>query len=533
VSQPTLALWLVLVSCIAGLSANGPVWDEDEAAYAGFGRTMVRTGDWVVPTFPFSRIHRKAPFHFWSVAASFRVLGESNWALRLPNWVAFALLLLTLWKGLGRLASDEEAKFTALVQGSTLLVLALLRVSVTDAWLLLFTTWAVLGVARAVSEPGWRANVMLWGGVSLGVLTKGPPVLIVAGGVWLTLAAFHPQRRRLVSTHPWLFLPLALVPMALWVWATWQRDSGALATFLWEWYVAKRVGGSVLGQKGWPGYHAVVLAVCYLPFLPSLVPALGALRQTWRQSSTMVLLAWLLWGWLFFEFMSSKLPTYSLAAQPALSLLVARQFANRLPASRLMATSIAALAWLALVATAVAWPTIVHGWPQVASLSLGIAAAITGLVLASTLSLAAVAMWRGWAATAMGAQLYAWPSTFVCALLLVLPTLDASPLKGIQHGVAAWVGETAKAVVWVEDPAQRQPSLPLAVQRRFEQSVVVDDPAAARDALPAVVFTDDGGRAALEALGVDFSRAESVSWWDTDHNLRVRTMWILPPPQVR
>ena len=40
------------------------LWDEDEAAYAGFAQQMLDSGDWVNPAYQWSSIHRKPPLHF-------------------------------------------------------------------------------------------------------------------------------------------------------------------------------------------------------------------------------------------------------------------------------------------------------------------------------------------------------------------------------------------------------------------------------------------------------------------------------------
>ncbi len=47
-------LAIVLVAGIAALAlgtTQAPLWDEDEPRFAVIARTMVETGDWVVPVF--------------------------------------------------------------------------------------------------------------------------------------------------------------------------------------------------------------------------------------------------------------------------------------------------------------------------------------------------------------------------------------------------------------------------------------------------------------------------------------------------
>jgi 4-amino-4-deoxy-L-arabinose transferase-like glycosyltransferase len=65
---------LVIVNAFVR-NASTPLWDQDEAAYAGFARRMIETGNWVVPEFMWSEPHRKPPFLFWSIAVSFKLFG--------------------------------------------------------------------------------------------------------------------------------------------------------------------------------------------------------------------------------------------------------------------------------------------------------------------------------------------------------------------------------------------------------------------------------------------------------------------------
>ncbi len=50
-NRPTLIVILGSLATLAMATAPAPLWDEDEARFAAIARTMVETGDWVVPTF--------------------------------------------------------------------------------------------------------------------------------------------------------------------------------------------------------------------------------------------------------------------------------------------------------------------------------------------------------------------------------------------------------------------------------------------------------------------------------------------------
>ena len=67
------------------------LWDDDEAAYAGFALRMIETGDWVNPDYFWSDVHRKTPFHFWTIAISYLIFGVNEFAVRVPAALAVVI----------------------------------------------------------------------------------------------------------------------------------------------------------------------------------------------------------------------------------------------------------------------------------------------------------------------------------------------------------------------------------------------------------------------------------------------------------
>jgi 4-amino-4-deoxy-L-arabinose transferase-like glycosyltransferase len=65
------------------LGATG-LWDNDETIYSSIAREMAVRGDWIVPTFNGSLFPEKPPLVYWLMMVSFKVLGVSEFAARLP-----------------------------------------------------------------------------------------------------------------------------------------------------------------------------------------------------------------------------------------------------------------------------------------------------------------------------------------------------------------------------------------------------------------------------------------------------------------
>ena len=214
---------------LIGLVWNGgALWDQDEAAYAGFAKRMLDSGNWLIPDFIWSEPHRKPPLHFWHIALSFKLFGVNTFALRLPSALFLWASYLLVYDWVRRALNAQTALLTVMVLSTTLLLPVLGKVSVTDSTLLFFETACAVALWHVLYRPGSRRWVWIfWGALALALLVKGPPVLLFTG-VLLPLLWLHPQRQNLWALKPWWYGPLALFPCAAWAYLTVQQDGGTL-----------------------------------------------------------------------------------------------------------------------------------------------------------------------------------------------------------------------------------------------------------------------------------------------------------------
>ena len=86
-----IALWLLIyVSAIF----HPPLMDDADTVHAEAAREMLQRHDWVTLYTDGIRYLEKAPLLYWSIAASFKLLGVHTATARLP--LAFTVLALTL-----------------------------------------------------------------------------------------------------------------------------------------------------------------------------------------------------------------------------------------------------------------------------------------------------------------------------------------------------------------------------------------------------------------------------------------------------
>ncbi len=81
-------LLLAAVMAFHLLGARG-IFSPAEARYCLIAREMIESGDWIQPRFNHVRYDEKPPLLYWAIAASYRWLGPSDFASRVPSALAF------------------------------------------------------------------------------------------------------------------------------------------------------------------------------------------------------------------------------------------------------------------------------------------------------------------------------------------------------------------------------------------------------------------------------------------------------------
>lgn len=214
--SPWLVATLLLVLAFAFQGSRG-LWDPDEGRYSAVALQMLDFGDWLVPRLSDHQEHlTKPPLYYWSVAASMSAFGRNEWAVRLPNALAFALSgLLVL--AFGRELVPRRPWLAPLVWGTSLLTVLAANIASTDTLLALFETLAMYCAWRAHrAGDSRRWHVAMWAAFALAFMTKGPPGLLplVAVAAWRAASG-----RPLRALFPWQGL-LAFVVLGL-GWFAW------------------------------------------------------------------------------------------------------------------------------------------------------------------------------------------------------------------------------------------------------------------------------------------------------------------------
>jgi 4-amino-4-deoxy-L-arabinose transferase-like glycosyltransferase len=335
-ARSTTVLFAVLVALALPvfflyLGANS-VWDTNEAFYVETPRQMVRTGDYINPTFNGAPRFNKPVLSYWIVAALYHAFGDSVRVERI-GIAAGALGIVLAAFLIGRaLRSTLTGILAALIVATSPRVIWFARKIFIDVYLTMFTSLALAAFVLAQSRPEYRRRCLLlmYVALGLGVLTKGPVAIAIPGVVCLAWLA---SERRLAELRRLMLLPGAAIVLAIvlpWYAAVYLQHGWTYITdFLLEENVRRYATTAMTpGGRDLTFYVPVLLSELF-PWAPVLIAPLVGIAASWRRPARPDgALHRLLWIWIvafvvIFSFSQTKEDLYILPVVPAVAALVA------------------------------------------------------------------------------------------------------------------------------------------------------------------------------------------------------------------
>ena len=323
-------VWLAATAWIRPLTL------PDEGRYVGVAWEMVRSGNWLVPTLDTLPFFHKPPLFYWLTASAISILGNNEWAARLPSLLSATGAVVGLFVFLRRWTDQATALTAVLVLATTPFFYAGAQFANLDMLVAAAITGTILCAAHvvlALRHQRQRAPLALAGAytfAALGVLAKGLIAIVIPAlviGIWLILV----RDLRLLLRFVWLpgvaLFALIAVP---WFASMQARYSGFLDYFFIHHHVARYLGADFNGKEPvW--FYAPLFAAITLPWCGFLPWTFGKRQDEGHLGSDLRLLfwVWLVGTLVFFSIPRSKLVGYVLPATPALAALVAQVMAGR------------------------------------------------------------------------------------------------------------------------------------------------------------------------------------------------------------
>lgn len=188
-----LVLLIVVLIYIPMLFSPPHLTDDTDATQAQIPRNMLVSGDWVTARLDGVPFLEKSPMLYWMIGASYIVLGQHDWAARMPIVLS---ILGTCWMigRMGRWAFDgTTGVYSALVFGTSVGVFLFTRILIPDLTVTGTIALSLWAFARALDEEEprprkWAAIMAV--SAAVGVLLKGVIALLfpaAAGFLFLIL----------------------------------------------------------------------------------------------------------------------------------------------------------------------------------------------------------------------------------------------------------------------------------------------------------------------------------------------------------
>ena len=341
------AVWLGLFYNLGAI----PLFDVDEGAFGEATREMLARGDYVSTWLNGQPRFDKPILIYWLQAASVRLFGLDEFALRLPSALAAAAWIAAIHAFTRRVLDGATARAAAFIAATSAGVVVIGRGAIADALLNLFLALALFDVYRELVDPRprWRRRACFW--IALGMLTKGPVALLIPAAAGAL--AFGLQGRMREWWHAardpvgWLILLAVAGPWYALEYAA--RGDAFLAGFFMR-HNVERFLVPLQGHAGSPLFYLLALLLLVLPYTGLLLATLPGVRRLRASPLDTLLWCWFLFVLGFFTLAGTKLPHYLLYGATPLFILMARR--RDVLRSRVAALGPA----LALVSTVAALP---------------------------------------------------------------------------------------------------------------------------------------------------------------------------------
>lgn len=336
------ALLLIVISLLAGLGMRQPN-PPDEPRFVLAARTMVETGQWLLPHRGSELYAEKPPVFMWLQAATYTLMPHWPVAFLLPSLLAALATLWLTWDIARRLWNRRVAVYAVLALFTVLQFGLMAKRAQIDMVLVALTTLSLWGLLRHVLRgPDWHAWTLGLFAAGVGTVTKGVgflPLLLLLP--WMALPRTHASvlPARAQAGRSWLLvLPAFVAGTAVWLGplciALLHRDDPQLHAYAHE-LLFKQTGTRYAHawhhvKPFW--YYLQVIATLWLPgclLLPWLLPA------WWRRLRRgdpryVLLLAWSVLVLLFFSASPGKREVYIFPMLPALCIAAAPLLAGQL-----------------------------------------------------------------------------------------------------------------------------------------------------------------------------------------------------------
>lgn len=329
------------------------LFDVDEAVFAEATKEMVKTGDFITPTYNGLKRYDKPILFYWAMAASYKAFGINEFAARVPSAVAGVLLALSIFFFVKRFLGDRYAVWSTISFVLSIFFFIYSHAAVTDMLLTLFITLSLFcfylfndADLSDVHISSFSArNISCYGFYlfsALAFLTKGLIGIVFPFGIAIIYLVITRGLKAIKILFDIKGIVLFIIISGPWYGAQLVINGMEFVEQFFMKHHFARYMDVISGHRG-PFYYFIPVLLCgffpWVVFLPSGIKTVikesnltVLIKNIFNKKEKKILsplaslgllaLIWFTVIFLFFSFSTTKLPNYILPSIPAVAILV-------------------------------------------------------------------------------------------------------------------------------------------------------------------------------------------------------------------
>lgn len=180
--QAPLLLFVVCLALYFFRLGNFGILEGGESYYPAACREMVQAREWIVPQLNYQIYFSKPIMTFWLINSAYVLFGVNELAGRLWSSALCTMLVYFCYFTTRALAGARAGLLAGLILASSPLMVATCRRSSIDAYFSCFFGMALCAMIMILFAGRKRWWPIVWAGLALAVLTKGPAAIVLFVG---------------------------------------------------------------------------------------------------------------------------------------------------------------------------------------------------------------------------------------------------------------------------------------------------------------------------------------------------------------
>ncbi|MBC7867398.1 MAG: glycosyltransferase family 39 protein, partial [Gloeobacteraceae cyanobacterium ES-bin-316] len=370
-----------LIICLNFTGLFNEVMEPDGALYASLAKEIANSGNWINLWVRGADWLDKPHLPFWLAALSFKILGVSAFAYKLPSFILFLVSLFYCFKIASHLYSENIARLATLIYATALHTIISNFDGKVEIYLTAFVIAAMYHMCKAF-EKKWVGHIVAAAFfAACAVMTKGIFILITIAAGFVIFWIKTKQWKEFLQLKWYVFVFLVLVFILPELYALYAQfdlhpektvygktNVSGLRFFFWDSQFGRFLNNGPIRGKGDPSFFLHTSLWTFLPWSITLVLAvINVFKQ--KKTPPTNYSRWIIGGtalisFLLFTISKFQLPHYIVILFPHFAMITAAYLIETASEQTLKKINIVQTVLLLLLVLMITGILIVYSFPS-------------------------------------------------------------------------------------------------------------------------------------------------------------------------